>query len=119
MLAGLCAMDLQATRRPAWLRWPSAWLAVGDASYSLYLLHLPLSGLLLKVFASSGALPPRAMYLVVLALVIVLSWLAYAGVERPLVQGLRRWCPAPRPASDAAEARSHRTKKNAHRKVGV
>ena len=108
LLAGMCGLEAEPPRWLRGMRWPRAWLAVGDASYSLYLLHLPLCGLLLKACAAGGwlALTTRAasaapaaghaallVYALVLAAVIALSWLAYAAVERPLVAALQQMGP--------------------------
>ena len=102
LLAGMCGLEAEPPRWLRGMRWPRAWLAVGDASYSLYLLHLPLCGLLLKACAAGGWLAlttpaaPAAghaallVYALVLAAVIALSWLAYAAVERPLVAALQQ-----------------------------
>lgn len=71
---------------PKWL------LKVGDASYSLYLLHLPLQGLLLKLLVASGLLRMiggEASYLAVLAGSVLLSCGAYAFVELPLLDRFR------------------------------
>ncbi|HSV47725.1 MAG TPA: acyltransferase family protein, partial [Ramlibacter sp.] len=73
---------------------PPRWLAfIGDASYSLYLLHLALAGLLLKLAIASGLaarVGTPALYLLVLAGTVGLACLAYVAVERPLIHSLRR-----------------------------
>lgn len=91
VLAGACQLDQD--RR---FRWPRSLLALGDASYSLYLLHLPLSGLLLKAILASGLrdrLGGAAAYALTLSLTAALAWLAYRAVEAPLLRGLRKWGP--------------------------
>lgn len=88
LLASVCQFDH--VHPVAWPRWL---LALGDASYSLYLLHLPLSGLLLKGLMASGlgdVLGGAARFGLVLSAVAGLSWLAYRGVEAPLLRVLRR-----------------------------
>jgi peptidoglycan/LPS O-acetylase OafA/YrhL len=87
-LAGLCALERR-WRRP---RLPRSWLALGDASYSLYLLHLPVCGLLLKALAAAvpaPALGPGARFALVLAGACVMAWAAYRWVEAPLLRRLR------------------------------
>jgi peptidoglycan/LPS O-acetylase OafA/YrhL len=87
-LAGVAKLERSGKLRPP------AWLAfVGDASYSLYLLHLPLCGLLLKLLIAVGLAPllgPAATYLVVLAATVGLACAAYLLVERPLINALGR-----------------------------
>ncbi|TFZ04800.1 acyltransferase family protein [Ramlibacter rhizophilus] len=87
LLAGITKFE-----RNAPIELPRSVLAVGDASYSLYLLHLPLSGLLLKLVDASGvqdAIGERATYLLVLGGAIGVSVLAYRLVEAPLLRRLR------------------------------
>jgi len=68
------------------------WLAfVGDASYSLYLLHVALAGLLLKVAAWSQLLPllgRESTYLLAMVVTVALACVAYLLVERPLLRQL-------------------------------
>ena len=88
LFAGACQWD--AAHR---LRWPRSLLALGDASYSLYLLHLPLCGLLLKAMVASGLsglLGGAFVYVLTLCLTAGLSWLAFRTVEAPLLQALRQ-----------------------------
>ena len=73
-------------------RVPPQLVFIGDASYSIYLLHLPLEGLLLKIalktplYATLGA---PAVFLLTLAGAILLSCLAYQLIERPLLSWLQ------------------------------
>jgi peptidoglycan/LPS O-acetylase OafA/YrhL len=72
---------------PAWL------VYVGNASYTIYLAHESLSGLLLKLAMKSGAhaaLGGEAIYTITLAGTIALGCAAYALVEKPLLQWLSR-----------------------------
>lgn len=90
MAAVLCALAILERERGC--RFPGWWLRIGDASYSLYLLHLPIGGLLLKVL-SLLPLPmwigPVSLAAGVLAATTALSVLAYQAVEAPLVRRLR------------------------------
>ncbi len=96
VLAGACALE----RRHA-MRWPRALLAIGDASYSLYLLHLPLAGLVLKVLTGSGArqsMGGLGSFALTMVATSCLAWLAYHWVEAPLL----RWLKAQGPRARAA-----------------
>jgi exopolysaccharide production protein ExoZ len=88
LLAGVTKLELSG--RLAFPRWA---IYVGDASYSLYLLHESLAGLLLKVLMKThvaDALGRGLTYLVVLGLTVPLGCLAYATIEKPLLHALRR-----------------------------
>jgi len=71
---------------------PAALVFIGDASYTIYLLHLPFEGLLLKIalksrlYDSAGA---ATTYLLTFAGAVLLSCLAYRLVERPLLSRLQ------------------------------
>lgn len=74
------------------LRVPRAAVAVGNASYSLYLLHEPLSGLALKVLRRVGvesALGREAVYAAATLSTVLLSCAAFRWIERPLLAVLR------------------------------
>jgi peptidoglycan/LPS O-acetylase OafA/YrhL len=61
---------------------------IGNASYTLYLVHLAVEGLLLKIAIKSQlyqAVGPHVTYLLVLALTVAAGCLVYALVERPLL----------------------------------
>ncbi len=104
LVAGACALERQ---HPA--RWPRALLAIGDASYSLYLLHLPLSGLVLKGLVGSGArylLGGVGSFLVTMAATTWLAWLAYRLIEEPLIRWLKTRGPRVYPRTRAGLAGS-------------
>jgi exopolysaccharide production protein ExoZ len=66
---------------------------IGNASYSIYLLHESLSGLLLKIMIKSNLhslLGNGLVYLIVLIGTIALGCLAYSSVEKPLLTWIRR-----------------------------
>jgi peptidoglycan/LPS O-acetylase OafA/YrhL len=69
------------------------WLAfAGDASYSIYLTHINLEGLLLKVAVKlhmNALLGPQLVFFIVLAATVAGGCLAYLLVERPLMRLLR------------------------------
>lgn len=73
---------------PAWLR------AQGDASYALYLWHVPVIGaigLALHAIHLHGALARIAIVIGGYALAIAVSFAAYRYVERPLLRLARRY----------------------------
>lgn len=69
------------------------WLAVfGDASYALYLLHIPVISVLCKLFARlgvSGPLALSAVFVFVVLACIGVSVLFHLAVERPMLARLR------------------------------
>lgn len=83
LLAGLAKRE-RAGRLPV-----PRWLAfVGNASYSIYLTHINVEGLLLKIVARlrvGEVLAPAPSYCVLLMATGALGCLAYALVERPLL----------------------------------
>jgi len=88
MLAGLAKLE-----RAACLAVPR-WLAfVGNASYSIYLTHINVEGLLLKITARLHVvqvLGPALSYVVLLAATGAVGCLAYVLVERPLLAVLAK-----------------------------
>lgn len=87
-IAGLARIEAGGHLRcPAWL------VYVGNASYTIYLTHESVQGLLLKAVMKTGthaALGGEATFLLVLAATIGLGCLAYALVEKPLLRRLSR-----------------------------
>jgi exopolysaccharide production protein ExoZ len=77
---------------------PAFLVFMGNATYSLYLVHESVSGLLLKVLIRSGAydaLGGALAYAAVLVATVGAGCLAYLLVEKPLLAALRRRPPAP------------------------
>jgi peptidoglycan/LPS O-acetylase OafA/YrhL len=72
---------------PSWAKFLEApWLVLlGEASYSLYLLHFSVVWAALVLFGRAAATP--AMNLAVAATAILLSIASYKGIEQPA----RRW----------------------------
>jgi exopolysaccharide production protein ExoZ len=70
------------------------WLAfAGDASYSIYLTHINLEGVLLKIAVKlhlNALLGPHLVFFLVLTATVALGCLAYVLVERPMMRLLRR-----------------------------
>jgi exopolysaccharide production protein ExoZ len=99
-LAGLAKLELTGK-----LFVPAGIAFVGDATYSIYLLHESISGLLLKVLIYTGLrdrLGGETAWFIVLAATIALGCVAYAFVEKPLTRMVRtlpdRWRTPTRPA---------------------
>lgn len=76
------------------LRLPAARLVVaaGDTSYAIYLLHVPIAWFWLSFYNRLPFFSPGAWdYLVTVVLAtLVLSWLFYVKVERPMLAALNR-----------------------------
>ncbi|PHV18472.1 acyltransferase [Janthinobacterium sp. BJB1] len=88
LLAG--AAKLETSR---YLRVPAILVALGNASYTIYLIHEQLQGLLLKLLIKShlaALLGPRCTYLLVLLGTMGLGYAVYLVIERPLTAALRR-----------------------------
>lgn len=83
MLAGVAKLERGGMLAvPRWLTF------VGNASYSIYLTHINVEGLLLKIAARlqlDGVLGAELRYIVLLAATVGTGCLAYVLVERPLL----------------------------------
>ena len=99
ILSGCAALErLRALRLPLWLG------IVGDASYSIYLLHEHVENYSLRALMKIGVAPaaaPLSVYLAVLAITVGGGCAAYVMLERPLLRRLRTHFD--RPASSASE----------------
>ncbi|MGI4978065.1 MAG: acyltransferase family protein [Janthinobacterium lividum] len=82
-MVGMVALEGSARLRvPAWLR------LLGDASYSIYLVHFPVLSLLAKLAWASGAarlLPVPAAYILLAGLAVSAGVLCHLWIERPLL----------------------------------
>jgi peptidoglycan/LPS O-acetylase OafA/YrhL len=66
---------------------------IGNASYTIYLTHMSIEGLVLKAAMASGlyrAVGAHATYLIALAGTIALGCLVYALIERPIISWLQK-----------------------------
>ncbi len=102
LLAGITKLERRgALDVPFFLR------ALGDASYTIYLTHVSVEGLLLKIamkvqlYQYIGFEP---VFFVVLAGTIMIGYVAYYIVERPLLNGLRRKTCLPHTRGDELKA---------------
>ena len=87
ILSSAAALErLRALRLPVWLGF------VGDASYSIYLLHEHAEHYTLRLLMKLGVAPasaPLTVYLTVLAITVAGGCAAYLILERPLLRSLR------------------------------
>ncbi|WP_082219550.1 acyltransferase [Massilia sp. NR 4-1] len=87
-LAGMAKLEKSATFFA-----PALLVRIGNASYTIYLIHEQVQGLLLKVVIRSGlygVLGARLSYIVVLAGTVAIGYVVYQLVERPMVRWFRR-----------------------------
>ena len=72
---------------------PKSLSLLGDASYAIYLIHVPVMAVLARVFAQVGlhsAMPRVAVLLALVASAAIAGLLLHLVVERPLLEQLRR-----------------------------
>lgn len=88
ILAGVTKLELSGQLHiPLFLR------LIGDASYTIYLTHIALQGLLLKILIKSGfnlIIGNEVTYLFVLTGTIAIGCLIYTVIEKPLLTVLQR-----------------------------
>lgn len=105
--AGVLVAATTAEKRFA-IHAPQPLRLIGDASYTLYLLHLPLQGLLLKIAQRvhlPDAIGPHATFIAVLALTTALSCVAYLVIEKPMLRRIAHGSIAVTPASPHLQQR--------------
>jgi peptidoglycan/LPS O-acetylase OafA/YrhL len=88
LVAGATKMELG-----GYIKVPNFLNFIGNASYTIYLTHLSIQGLMLKIAMASGlyrAVGAHATYLLVLTGTIVAGCVVYALVERPLISWLQK-----------------------------
>lgn len=87
LLAGVTKLELSGV-----LKIPRPLAFIGDASYTIYLTHVSLQGVMLKVLMKSqvaAIVGPHFTYLIVIGATVALGCLAYLAIERPLLNRLR------------------------------
>ena len=94
----------------------AAIVRLGDASYSLYLCHLPVVAVVLALTPGLAG-PSRAALTVPLALAIGLA--AYSWIERPVTAGLRRRLGSGQPQPLTVPARRAATAVTGARRIGA
>lgn len=67
------------------LRWPACLLSLGNASFSIYLIHNPLLSITQRVAGQLGLAWPVAMALA-MALSVLAGWIYYQIIERPALR---------------------------------
>ncbi len=70
--------------------WPALLLALGNASYSIYLIHNPLLSLTQRA-AGKLDMPWPAALIAGAVIAVLCGWVYHVWVEKPLLQGARRW----------------------------
>jgi exopolysaccharide production protein ExoZ len=102
-IGGLLLVTGLANAKLSWDRWPLRWLVkVGDASYSLYLLHFLVIWIFVNLTQRIGGLPAwtaEPMRFAYLGICVWLALLSYRLIERPIIDygnRLARWAPSPR-----------------------
>ena len=73
---------------PNWLKF------LGDASYSIYLVHSAAISVLVIIFKKTGLMETiglRPTFLIIFSLSVMVGCLAYVIVERPLIRIFRKW----------------------------
>ncbi|ODT71337.1 MAG: hypothetical protein ABS75_08675 [Pelagibacterium sp. SCN 63-23] len=95
---GLLALSVgmeQSLPRLSWLE------ALGDASYSIYLVHIfavgAIAGVALRLVGTDNPLVVAAVLLAAIAGGLGAGWVLYRTLEQPLMRALKRW-DKPRPA---------------------
>jgi exopolysaccharide production protein ExoZ len=75
-------------------------MALGDASYSIYLTHIFTLGALRLLWGHFIPKPTLASSIAWMAVALVGSalagWICFRLIERPMTQGLKRWHPLSR-----------------------
>ncbi|HEY0436593.1 MAG TPA: hypothetical protein VGC92_08140, partial [Phenylobacterium sp.] len=74
------------------LKTPEPLVAIGGASYSLYLIHVPVSGVVLKLIMLAhlrGIVPAAVLWWVVFLLTVGVGYVAWVLLERPMQLRLR------------------------------
>lgn len=117
LVAGAIAMELQRGVGPV-VRWIGR---LGDSSYALYLIHIGVLAVLIRLATASGwedVAPPWVIALCLLPILVAIGELLHRGIERPLLAVLRSRSPfrsRPRTLSAAAsEAQGRNDRSAAH-----
>ena len=82
---GLMIIGFAAREQVVAVRWPALLLVLGNASYSIYLIHNPLLSFTQRVAGRIGLTWPSAMVFGVV-LGVLGGWIYYLGVERPALR---------------------------------
>lgn len=88
LLTGMAAWE----KRRGKIRLPIADL-IGNASYTLYLVHAPIIGLVLKILGALGiiaAAPGQVTFVIALMSTILSGCLAYLVIEKPMLKWFKR-----------------------------
>lgn len=92
---GLLVLGAALLDRRFEIRWPKLLIFIGDASYSIYLVHssvISIVVILAKKIKIFDSIPIELLFLVIFAVSVVAGTVAYLVVERPILNFLRnRW----------------------------
>ncbi len=78
---------------------------LGDASYALYLVHLPIVNVVVRALTPLAARAPDAVIVIAMGASVLISWVVHRFYEKPLMAWLRRRSRPP-PAPAAAQSPS-------------
>ena len=86
---GYLAVALVAIGKLRWANW--RWLTVAGAlTYPFYLVHEHLGWVVVRLFHQQFGIPSSATFALTIAVMLMLAWLLYRFVERPLAPVLKR-----------------------------
>jgi peptidoglycan/LPS O-acetylase OafA/YrhL len=89
IVAGSVILEKEGKLKHLWSN--KVFLFAGDASYSIYLIHLYVLNLCLILFLKTGAfMPPDAMIWALIEIAVSISLVFYQLVEKPLLQHMYR-----------------------------
>jgi peptidoglycan/LPS O-acetylase OafA/YrhL len=85
----VAALSIDSSRLSATLRL-APFVLLGEISYAIYILQIPVAWFLHRTFSGQWAVAPAALFAIYLAVLISVSFLIYRYYEKPLRAGLRR-----------------------------
>lgn len=97
LASALLLLGLVALEREGRITVPDTLMQMGDASYSIYLVHTPILSAAMKIVMIAGLprmLPAGVIFILLAAVSLAGSYIAYLLLERPLLSLLRNRAPA-------------------------
>lgn len=85
----VAALSIDSSRLSSVLRM-APFVLLGEISYAIYILQIPVTWLLRETFAGERTIAPAALFAIYLVVLTAVSLLVYRYYERPLRAGLRR-----------------------------
>ena len=94
---GGLVFGLALLERRGLIRMPTFWVAVGDMSYTLYLSHLLVLGVIGRLWQWLGAWPESLLdnlgfVILMLSAVLCYGWVGYRCFEKPVLDAATRFC---------------------------